>query len=202
MSFIKCLKKEKGAVMVVEASFVFPVVFFVLIVLLFMGNMLYQQTKMDSIAVRGAEYLATVYTNPLLAESTIPAVSTEVDAKPYRYLLGDSDAENKAKKFIDELIDDTGTGLFKGMEVDAKITTCEIKNYVIYQTACVEIEYSINVIPLRFFDESEIVNHSTATIVTAVDSPEFIRNVDMILDYSEEFGLKDKIQEFVGAFKG
>lgn len=201
MKLLNNFKKEKGAVLVVEASFVFPIIFFVLIILLYMGNMLYQQTKMDSIAIRGAEYLAAIYTNPILAEDAIPQKSTDVNVKPYRYLLGDSDAENKARKFIDELIDDTGTGLFKGMEIDATIKTCKIKNYVIYQTACVEIEYSINVIPIRFFDKSEVMKTSTATIVTAVDSAEFIRNVDMILDYSEEFGLTDKIQEFVGAFK-
>ena len=201
MSLFKNLKKEKGAVLVVEASFVFPIIFFVLIILLFMGNMLYQQTKMDSIAIRGAEYLATIYTNPILAEDSIPKKSNEVNVKPYRYLLGDTDSESKARNFIDGLIDDTGTGLFKGMEIDATIKTCKIKNYVVYQTACVEIEYSINIIPIRFFDKSEVMKTSTATIVTAVDSAEFIRNVDMILDYSEEFGLTDKIQELVGAFK-
>lgn len=201
MKLLNNFKKEKGAVLVVEASFIFPIIFFVLIILLYMGNMLYQQTKMDSIAIRGAEYLAAIYTNPILAEDAIPQKSTDVNVKPYRYLLGDSDAENKTRKFIDGLIEDTGTGFFKGMEIDATIKTCKIKNYVIYQTACVEIEYSINVIPIRFFDKSEVMKTSTATIVTAVDSAEFIRNVDMILDYSEEFGLTDKIQEFVGAFK-
>lgn len=196
------LKSEKGAVEVVEAAFVFPVVFFVVILLIFMGNMFFQQAKMDAIAVRGAEYLAAVYTHPILAKNSIPTDSTQVNVKPYRYLLGDSDTESKAKRKIKEWIDSTGTGLLSGMNVDAKISVCRIKNYVLYQTAEIQIDYSIKLVPLNFFDIEPLVRCSTATVVAATDSAEFIRNIDMIMDYSEEFGLTDKIQEFVGAFMG
>ena len=38
------LKSEKGAVLVVEAAIVFPIVFFVVIILLYTGNLFYQQS--------------------------------------------------------------------------------------------------------------------------------------------------------------
>ena len=200
--FLHKFKREKGAVEVVEAAFVFPIVIFVVILFIMFGNMLYQQARMDAIAVRGAEYLATIYTNPMLSDGSIPTDTTQVDVKPYRYLLGDSDAEEQAKEFIRREINEIGTGFFSGMGVNASVKTCEIKNYVVYQTAQVEIEYSINLLPMRFFDSPSLFDCSNATVTSATDAAEFIRNVDMVMDYSEEFGLTDKIKEFVSAFMG
>jgi len=196
------MKNEKGAVPIVEAALVFPIVIFVVLILIFYGNMLYQQSKVDAIAVRGAEYLAAMYTNPILQEDAIPTNSTEVDVKPYRYILGDAEAETKAKDYIRELLGKTGTGFFKNMEMDWTIKTCKIKNYVVYQTACVEIEYSIKLLPMRLLGGAEMFKCSNATVTAATDPAEFIRNIDMIMDYSEQFGLTDKIESMVGAFKG
>lgn len=198
----KFLKNEKGAVEVVEAALVFPIVIFVVILLIFLGNLLYQQAKMDAIAVRGAEYLAAIYTNPILAEGEIPTDSTSVNTKPYRYLLGDSEAEIQAKEFMTQLMNKTGTGLFSGMEMSGTIKKCKINNYVVYQTASVEIEYSIKLLPIKLFDGPTLFKCSNATVSAATDSAEFIRNVDMILDYNEEYHLTDKIKQLVGAFTG
>lgn len=198
---MKKLKNEHGAVEIVEAAFVFPIVIFVVILLIMFGNVLYQQSKIDAIAVRGAEYLAAVYTNPIMASGEIPTDTTAINVKPYRYLFGDSDSEELAKEFIEKEISKTGTGLFSGMEVKANVTTCEIKNYVVYQTARVEIEYSINFVPMKLFGASPIIKSSNATVTAATDSAEFIRNVDMIMDYSESYGLTDKIKsvlKFIG----
>lgn len=201
MKVLKNIKSEHGAVEIIEAALVFPIVIFVVIILIFYGNMLYQQSKMDAIAVRGAEYLAVMYTNPILREDEIPKNSTEVDARPYRYILGDEKAEAEAKKYVMKLLEATGTGFFKDMEMNGRIKTCRIKNYVVYQTACVEIEYTIKLLPIKLLDGVEVFKCSNATVTAATDPAEFIRNVDMILDYSEEFGLTDKIRSMVDAFK-
>lgn len=202
MKIINIIKKEKGAVEIVEAAFVFPIVIFVVIILIFFGNMLYQQSKVDAIAVEGAEFLAAQYAHPILQKENIPTNSTEVDVKPYRYLLGDAEAEEAAKEYINDLLDKTGTGLFSGMGINNPRVICEVKNYVVYQKACVQIEYNIELLPMRLIDGVELFKYSNATATTATDSAEFIRNVDMILDYSEQFGLTEKIQTMVGAFKG
>ena len=198
----KDVRCERGAVEVVEAAFVFPIVMFVVVLLIFLGNFFYQQAKMDAIAVRGAEYLAAIYTNPLLVEEHIPTDSTSVDVKPYRYLFGDQEAEEEARKYMEELMKSAGTGLFSGMDPTGSIKTCKINNYVVYQTAAVEIEYSIELLPMRLFDLPPLIKSSNATVMAATDSAEFIRNIDMIMDYSEQYGLTDKIEEFVGAFTG
>lgn len=200
MKWKKKLKSEKGAVEIVEAALVFPIVIFVVILLIFFGNMLFQQSKMDAIAVKGAEYLAAIYTNPILTYDAIPTDSTEINVKPYRYLMGDADAEEKAKKYMEKLMSYTGTGLLPNMEMDGRVKTCKIKNHVVYQTACVEIEYSIKLLPMRLFDSPDLFRCSNATVTAATDSAEFIRNIDMIIDYSEITGLTEKIQNTVGAF--
>ncbi len=199
-NFKEIIKKEYGAVEVIEAALVFPIVIFVVILLMFLGNMFYQQAKMDAIAIRGAEYLSAVYTNPLLLEDSITTDCTEVNVKPYRYLLGNSEAESKAKDQIEKLINKTGTGLFSGMKINGTVKTCKIKNYVVYQTAYVEIEYSIQLIPMRLFGSPSLYRYSCSTVTAADDSAEFIRNIDMIMDYSEEYGITDKIKSAVGAF--
>ncbi len=200
MKTMEILKKEHGAVEIVEAAFVFPIVIFVVILFIMFGNVLYQQARVDAIAVRGAEYLASLYTNPLLAENSIPTQTTKIKAKPYRYLLGDSEAENMAREFMKKELDKIGTGFFSGMEISDSIKTCKIKNYVVYQTACVEIEYGVQLVPMKLFGLSPMIRTSNATVMAASDSAEFIRNIDMIMDYSQEFGLTDKIQQTLGAF--
>ena len=201
-SISKKLKNENGAVEIVEAAFVFPVVIFVVILMIYLGNFYYQQSKMDAITVRGAEYLAAVYTNPILAQGELPTDSTGINVKPYRYLFGDSEAEAKAKDFINGLIKNTGTGYFSGMKMNGTIKQCKINNYIVYHTASVQIEYSMNLMPLRFFDLPPLVKCSTATVESAADPSEFIRTVDMIMDYSDQTGLTDKIRQTVGKFTG
>lgn len=200
MKIIEKLKKEQGAVEIVEAAFVFPIVIFVVILFVMFGNVLYQQAKVDAIAVRGAEYLAALYTNPLLAEKSIPTNTTTVKTKPYRYLLGDRDAEKQTKEFLKKELDKVGAGFFSGMEINDAVKTCEIRNYVVYHTACVEIEYSLKLIPMKLFNLNPVIRTSNATVMAAADPAEFIRNVDMIMDYSEEFGLTGKIKKSLSAF--
>ncbi len=71
------------------------------------------------------DWIATIYTNPILEKDAIPTDSTQVNVKPYRYLFGDEDAEDKAKDFIRKEIKKTGTGLFSGMEMTANI--CKVR---------------------------------------------------------------------------
>ncbi|MDY4112425.1 MAG: TadE family protein [Roseburia sp.] len=196
------LNDESGAVQVVEAALVYPIVIFVVILFIFLGNLFYQQAKIDAIAVRGAEYLARMYSHPLLRGSTLPTNSTQVDVQPYRYLFGSSEAEAQAKEYVSELLNSTGSGMFSGMETNATIKTCKIKNYVVYQTACIEIEYSIDLAPIKLLGGISLFRCSSATVTAADDPAEFIRNIDMIMDYSDQLGLTKAIKEKVSIFFG
>ena len=59
---IKNSIKDENGLVIVEATIVFPIMFFVLFFIIFIGNMYFEQAKIDSIvstyAVKGAEYVA------------------------------------------------------------------------------------------------------------------------------------------------
>ena len=63
---ISSINNERGAVQVVEAALVYPIVIFVVAIFFFLGNLFYQQAKVDAITVRAAQKLAAYYTDPFL----------------------------------------------------------------------------------------------------------------------------------------
>ena len=88
------------------------------------------------------------------------------------------------------------------MEIDAKVKQCKIQNYIVYHTAKVEVQYTIHIPLMELIDGITIYRYSTGTATAAGDPAEFIRNIDMILDYAEITGLTDKIKSTVGQFTG
>ena len=88
---MQSLKSENGAVMIVEAAFVFPIMFFVLFFLIYFGNMYVIKSAISrytsACAIKGAEY----YSNPWVKRVTEAggnAVPTEnKDVQPYRHIF-------------------------------------------------------------------------------------------------------------------
>ena len=82
------------------------------------------------------------------------------------------------------------------------------KNYVLYSTFVVQVNYEIK-FPIRFLGESSptIMKLSSRAEVAVNDVPEFIRNVDMVVDLVEDTGVGKgvanmfkKINSFIGKF--
>ena len=215
------IKNEKGLV-IVEAAIVFPVMFFVLFFILFIGNMYYEQAKVDSIvltyATKGAQYVADPNLHSMDDGYTVPAIVSDVDVNPYRYLPGGvfdgviSEIENKISSEVQNKITN-GSLLFFGNEKtkvlgsdNEKIAT--FKNYVLYSTFVVQVNYEIK-FPIRFLGESSptIMKLSSRAEVAVNDVPEFIRNVDMVVDLVEDTGVGkgvanvfNKINSFIKKF--
>ena len=199
--FKQSYSDEQGAVAIVEAALVYPVVIFVVIILFLLGNVFYQQSKVDALAVRAAEKLAAFYTNPML-NTGIPTNAEDLELNPYRYLFGNDSAEKAVKSYINSELSRAGTGAFKGMEISGRATICEVENYVLYHVAKVKIIYSIEFKPLALLGGVSVLRYSTGE-ATSADSPsEFIRNIDMILDYADSTGLSQKIKNTLDQFFG
>lgn len=192
---------ERGAVPIVEAALVYPIVIFVVFIFFFFGNMFYQYAKVDAIAVRAAEKLAAYYTNSMLYDG-IPTNAEDLELDPYRYLFGSDGAEEAVRKYIDAELKETGSGGFAGMEITPTNIVCEIENYVVYHTAKVQIEYSVNYSLLQLLGIDSVQRSSAATANAAGDPAEFIRNIDMILDYADITGLTDAIRNTLSKFTG
>lgn len=143
------LRDETGAVAIVEATFVFPIMFFVLFFIMMMGNIYYQQARIDDIVSRYAIIGAAKVTNPLrnnLEEGKAMITDSEqVDAEPYRYLFGsmktiEDEIQNEVYK---EIISKGFTFMGNAPEVKRSQVKSDYKNHVLYGDFVVEASYQI-----------------------------------------------------------
>lgn len=217
----KMIERENGAVQIVEASFVFPIMFIILFFLIYMGNAFYMKAQIESVvaqkAVQGAAYCA----DPLLetikvletikATNTIPSIS-QLDADPYRYIIGGMDeVEKKIGKEVKETIEASSASFFRNMGPVVKTHETKIakfNNYVLYSTFSVDVECKIE-FPIKFLGRSTpsmlVINSHSEVAVN--DTAEFIRNTDMFIDYFADSkfgqtikGVFDKINDFLNTF--
>ena len=217
----KKMKDENGLV-IVEATIVFPVMFFVLFFIIFIGNMYYEQAKVDDIvlrySVKGAECVADPFQYDMELTNAVPTDVDSLDIEPYRYILGSitdgsiSNVEDKISQAVKDEINDSSLIFFSNSKANIvssdndKIAT--FKNYVVYSTFVVQVNYEIK-FPIRFLgDEHPTILHmSSRSEVPVSDSPEFIRNVDMVVDLLDGTSTGDtiksifeKINGFIGQF--
>lgn len=194
-------KKEDG-VLIVEASYVFPIVVIVIFMLIYVGNAYLLKAQVESIVVeemlRGAAYCGDPFTYYLEeSEGKVPDYTADKDIMPYRFLIGGmDDFESIISENIDKRMDNIGSGLFKNMKIE-NIDLGEVKfnNKFIYSTFSTNVSYEIK-LPIRIWDEDFIVlNFSTMVDVPVSDSTELIRNIDMVEDYMQR---SKTVQEGLG----
>lgn len=199
------IKQDSGLV-IVEAAIVFPVTFIVILFMIYLGNAYMQKCKVESlttqIAIMGAAYCV----DPMLDEmesGTIPDYD-DIDIRLYRYLITSEmgDIENELETALENSVKNMDTGLFSGMSPVDVSANVSFNNGFLYSTFSAEVSYKIT-IPIRLLGESEftLINLSSHAEVSATDSVEFIRNVNMVEDYVEQFEftntIKTKISEAI-----
>ena len=190
----KWLHKEHGA-LIIESAFVYPIMFFVLMFLLYMGNMYYLKAKINSVVSQEAITYAARFADPNQEQfdKTIPTSNqgdTQVTKELYRYLdvfnISDYGTASDVQKseLIKEIED---TGFYAGMTpANITVETHKVHNYVVYQTYEVTVNYQLK-FPIRFIFSKDVVllNMTAHEETPVIDTSEFIRNVDMAVDYVE-----------------
>ncbi|MCQ2455536.1 MAG: pilus assembly protein [Clostridia bacterium] len=214
------LKKDSG-MLVVEATMVFPVMFLVIFLMIFMGNAYFQKSRIDSIVTQMAYYGSAQCADPLLREITekgkVPSLAdADYSIEPYRYLLGEvgkesgmNAIETQVENQISNKIKGIKTGLFSYMKPSASKLDAEFNNAFVYSTFNVEVQYKVP-LPIRLIGMKDYFSLKTSSKceVPVSDTPEFIRNVDMVEDWVEstETGqnaiekagkIMDKVSEFI-----
>lgn len=207
------IKKEDG-MLIVEASYVFPIMVLVILMLIYAGNAYLQKCRIEAITtqyvVNGAAYCGDPVTEYLQTNNDLPRYET-LDVKPYRFLLGGmSDVTSQIEDQIETEIDNMGGGLFASMQPDLDRVNVDFNNAFIYSTLSADVEYEIT-LPIRMLGENEpvIMEFDVRIDVPVSDSVELIRNVDMIEDYlqrSEDYlefqgvidNVTQNIKELVG----
>ena len=193
------IKNEKGA-LIVEASIVFPTMFFILMFLFVVGNAYVQKCRIEEIVVSSTLEGAAHCADPF----------KDVDLQPYRYLAAMlTDQKTNVEERINDRVSGLGSGFFTGMTPDFSISNVKFDSKFIYSTVTVDATYDIE-IPFKILgmDEFMKISYATHTDIPVSDVPEFIRNVDFAedlvqritgSDISEQTGkLAEKITDWVG----
>ena len=222
LKHIKDKIKDQNGLVIVEATIVFPIMFFVLFFIIFIGNLYFEQAKVDAVvesyAVKGAEYVADPNLYYVDRGAALPTEVRNMDIEPYRYIIGSisngkiKEIETSISNEVKNKIADGSMIFFSNQRVSVvgsdNDKIAKFKNYVVYSTFVVQVNYEIK-FPIRFLMESEpvIARLSSRSEVSVSDAPEFIRNVDMVVDLldgtdtSENIkGIFDKINGFIEKF--
>lgn len=200
------LKDERGA-LIVEASIVFPVMFLVIFFMIFAGNAYLQKCRVEAIinqyAIDGAAYCA----DPQLQQvegGSIPSLDS-LEVYPYRFFssTGVGDVEGEMETLIEEKISNMSSGLFSGMKPTNLTVQANYSSGILYATFTVDASYKIK-IPVRLLGAEENIHLNVTTHVEmpVSDSTELIRNIDMIWDYMERYGVAEKIEQMVSTAEG
>ena len=203
----KIVNEEQGVVAIIEATIVFPIMFFVIFMLLFMGNIYYQQARLNAVvdvaAVKGAALCADPMLDDIISKGEVPTSNNDI--QPYRYIFGVSDIETKIQGEVTDEYNSIGDGFFASMSPLSASINCDAKfnNNIIAYSFTVQATYDIKV-PIRFLGAKAptIVSLSAKATAPVNDNAEFINNLDMAIDYYESSGLKEKVDKATKKIKG
>ncbi len=194
------MKKDKGAVMIVEATIVFPIMFFIIFLIILYGNIMYQKSKIDNYVSQYAQWGAQRCADPLYLDVYKKGKVTEdtgsLKVKPYRHFgsMGEviTDVESKVQAKVADC------GFFEGMQPKGLRVNADFNNYILYSTFDVEAKYHIE-FPITFLGEKIKLSTMSAFESAPVSDPaDFINNINMAKDFVQS---NKKIQEAIQKVK-
>ena len=192
------VKNERGA-LTTEASFVFPVMLLVILLMLVLGNAYYQKCRMDQLfnkaALDGAAYCADPQLEKVEGGEIPSAYGLQV--YPYRAFSGAGADEMEAatgtiKKRLDEQLEKMSTGLFNHMRPENTSVKMDYENSVVSSDFYIEAGYTIGLpVRLLFMDDWFSIDYKVRYEMPVGNATEWIRNADMAEDYMEQYGIKE-----------
>lgn len=217
-SWLEKSRGQSGAVMV-EAVFIFPIVLFVLMLIIYLGNIYYQKARVNEIvnryAIEGAQMVSDPFLQKLRGLVTegkkmdTNCKSSELKLLPYRYITGQhtigyiKEVEDDLSEQIKKELEDNSSTLFDSVKVknisteNSKI--CKYNPGFFASSFVVQVNYEISY-PFYWLGESQmsIIKASARSECAVNDMDEFIRNLDMIVDLVGETKVGSKVGEWVG----
>lgn len=211
------LENERGAVSVVEAALVYPVVILTVTSLIYLGiyisetAFLNDKARMTAVMVAknisftGLDELGDVYDGYDFIDGKISIAQINrayEDNRPYRYLTGtevDGGFADNAEKYAAGLVSRA-----VGTEC-----TVDVKRNIFSREVTVEIEKKVSMPSVFEYIGLNRVHtiHASSSAVTS-DPAEFVRNTDITMNISEKLGIneklsqvRDRIGEFLKKFK-
>lgn len=186
---VQVAEKQKGAVAVIEAAFVFPVMFIIVLVMILAGEVFYQRSRVEQAAHIAVIDAAAACSNPMLnyvqESGSVPTNPSASKVMPYRYIF----TGNMKKVCRDEenALRQTISGMkplaFKGIKPKLISLSIKPENYFLVSYVHLKCNYEIE-LPIRMlFTKEPFKFNYTITITQPVgDSAEFVRNVGLVVD--------------------
>ena len=89
---------------------------------------------------------------------------------------------------------DTGSIDLKNHSVSLRF-----ENHIFYSTVTADVDFQVK-FPIRFFgsDQPVALKMHSRSVAPVTDTPEFIQNVDMAIDYADSTGLSEKLNQLTG----
>lgn len=195
------VRRKQEGYMTIEMTIIFPAIFFSLLLILFMGIVLYQEVSLQSLAVRASERGAVVYSSRVSDMTT--GVKTLEDFSirdPYRNVpFLDGGTEQGYTGLVNSYVDNR---LNKGSVLESTGGNAgnytEIENYLIAKRVKVQInrtyETPVDAIA-RTFGMEEPFSVRTGATSAVLEMPEFVRNVDIVTDILRQTEVFGAVQE-------
>lgn len=203
----RILKKQHGY-LTVELTFVFSVILFSLLMILFMGMVLYQEVNLQSLAVRTSARGSTIYSSRMEdMETGVKKLEDFKNRDPYRYLAsifgGDKTVEYKTllNTYVSKNIGEYH--ILTGKPINKEYTT--IQDYVFIKRIKVNIQEDYHMPTdaiARMFGSDGAFHIDTTATSTVVEPVEFVRNIDLCTDVFRQTKSYGKAKEAVGKVKG
>ena len=212
------IKNEKGAVTLVEATIVFPIVFLVVILIIFVGNVYYTRSYMQKVADKNvlvaSEYIKN-YTTYLVDK--VGSYSLEGhDINPYVQIFGitkniEGEIVNRVKKAAksssNTLIGTMAPKNIKGGMKNGRFV--DIDEGFFGSDVTVAISYKMSFFSgVTLLGEIPSLEFTVYSKASVCDDVEFIRNIDYVedlwIDFTEtETGKKlmEKIQKIIDVIR-
>lgn len=204
MKHINGLRSEKGAVAIIEATFVFPVVLFIVFFMIMAGEAYYQRARVECAVTEAAINGAARCENPMLSASgggSIPTDPSAADIMPYRYIFT-GEASRIAAEVASELektVSSMEPLLFRNMSPTNVSVYIDPQMNILISSFPVECEFDIELpIGMIFTDERLKFSYSVCITTSVGDPAEFIRNVATVQDIVER---NAKLTEMCGKIK-
>lgn len=196
----------RGAVLLVEATIVLPIVFFVIFFIICLGNAYYVRAYMQSIADKYAIQAANYARCENLLYIEEGGDLMKMDLNPYQFSVS-SKLKNTMNQRVKSAVNSKNVSLFGSMK-PTRIGSGSQSDYVKFYNgifdsyAEVEIEYNLNMMPVLGSIKIASTKVTAKAKAQINDSPSFIRNLDMVKDLATDFLQTDTGKNLVGKLKG
>ncbi len=176
----------------IEMTIIFPALFFSLLLVLFIGMVLYQEVNLQSLAVQASERGAVAYSSRVSDMTTGIKTLEDFNVRdPYRnvpFLGGENKREytSLVNRYVESRMG-KGDILKRENQNSGNYTTVE--DYLIMKRVRVNIQGGYHT-PLdsvvEMFGHKGPFMVDTAAVSAVVDAPDFVRNIDIMLDVANQ----------------